>query len=413
MSLKKRVTFLLKASALTHAVFICLVIAMFCGSLVLISHYNAIFTTRLKLNTELIHHNQSAFTYFLSRSQQIPYNQPETANIFQDGIYSTAEKKYWGFYDILTCQSVFKSDTITKTALIGKATKQTQPIALYVTNYDKTLKLSGNTNLSGRLKIPYGSYDYGYVNNKVPNRVTIKGVKQKSEKLLPKIDKDIVFETGKLPEINREQDNGTIVNSFKNDTKVLRLEGNSTLGNLTCKGNIIITANKTLEIKKSAKLEDVVVIAPKVIVNSGFKGNIQIVAKQEVILKRNAQLLYPSSIYINSKDSVAVTLEKQSKLAGGIVLTGGNYQSSLKRTLTLNEGSTVVGTIYCYGKTQLQGAVIGSLFTDRVFLQTKSSYTENIIFNGTVNRDSLPSNFIELPLFNTAPNTNYHVIKTL
>jgi len=72
----------------------------------------------------------------------------------------------------------------------------------------------------------------------------------------------------------------------------------------------------------------------------------------------------------------------------------------------------VYGTVYCFGRTQLQGSVFGTVYTDRFFLNTESSNYENVILNGAINRDSLPKEFIVLPLFND-PNykENYDLVK--
>ena len=61
---------------------------------------------------------------------------------------------------------------------------------------------------------------------------------------------------------------------------------------------------------------------------------------------------------------------------------------------------------------QLKGNVIGTVFTDRFFLETEASSYENVILNGFINLDSLPDNFIGLPLFNNPNNiSEYAVIK--
>jgi hypothetical protein len=182
---------------------------------------------------------------------------------------------------------------------------------------------------------------------------------------------------------------------------------------LTLKGNIVLKSNKSIVLNKNNVLEDVLIIAPSVYIKRGFKGTVQIMADKEVDIEEEVSLFYPSSVYVkNDIDSVKVTLQKNSKIAGGIVIDGSTYIGSLKRSLVINEGATVIGNVYCYGKTQLQGEVIGSIYTDRFFLETKSSKYENVILNGSVNRDSLPENFIELPLFeNQTKDVNYEIIK--
>lgn len=126
------------------------------------------------------------------------------------------------------------------------------------------------------------------------------------------------------------------------------------------------------------------------------------------------ELKYPSSIYIrnDSEERIEIFLDEKSKLAGGIVLTGDSYQSSLNRLVTIEKNAIVMGDVYCYGKTQLKGKVIGTVYTDRFYLKTASSIYENYIINGEINREALPEDFIGLPLF-ANEKIRYELIKEL
>ena len=141
----------------------------------------------------------------------------------------------------------------------------------------------------------------------------------------------------------------------------------------------------------------------------------QVFAKDWVTLQEGAELYYPSSVCINNDDNekeLEIVLEKDSKVAGGIVFTGDSYQSSLNRMVTIEENAELIGDLYCYGKTQLKGKVVGTVYTDRFYLKTPSSVYENYIINGEINVEELPNEFINLPLFNTST-SKYEVIKEL
>ena len=138
-------------------------------------------------------------------------------------------------------------------------------------------------------------------------------------------------------------------------------------------------------------------------------------ATKGVHIDREVELHYPSSIYINNDDdenTLQVYIGTNSILAGGIVLTGDSYRSSLNRLVTIDESAKVIGDVYCYGKTQLKGKVIGTVYTERFYLKTAASIYENYIVNGEVNKPALPEEFIGLPLFITE-NSNYELIKEL
>lgn len=402
----------IKASSLMNAVFICLIISIFCGCLVLIAHYQNLLNQKLYLQEDLIGRNNGAFNYYLNNTDALDIGDIKELDVFDDGIKSFVEKKSWGFYEILISKTIFSKDTLTKIALIGRTSDSKNPIAIFVTNYDKPLKLSGTAKISGLMKIPYGKTEQAYLNGSIGNAIQIIGQQLKSESTLPKLDNTIVsdsynYETVLLENIK----DGSLINNFDKETIILNLDGVDVLNDIVCKGNIIIKSNSRLAINETATLNDILIVAPEVIFNTGFRGNVQVIAEKVVKLEDNVHLKYPSSIYVkNDLDSVTVTINKNCILVGGIVIEGTTYIGSLKRKLIIDKEAKVVGTIYNFGQTQMQGELIGTIFTDRFFLKTESSNYENVIFNGTINRDSLPKDFIELPLFEGHGKTSSHAI---
>lgn len=404
-----------KASSLSNAIFLCLIISIISGSLVLISHYNNVLNDKLEMSNHLISRNDSAFNYYINNLETLTFNEEASLDIFDDGIYSYAEKKNWGFYDILVIKTIFKNDTISKIALVGEKRNENDNLVLYATDYDKPLKFSGKTKIYGNQKVPNGKTEQAYINNQIGNDVVIRGKQLKSEDRLPKIDKTINVNIGdfEVMSIGSIEDE-VFINGFEKETKVVDLNGITSLGNVTYKGNLILTSKKPIEIEASATLNDVLLIAPKVTIDSGFLGNIQIMAKEEVVVNEKASLMYPSSIYVkNDIDSVSVDIKKEAKLAGGIVIDGNTYKGALRRKLIIGSEAMVIGNVYCYGSTQVEGEIIGSIHSDRFFLKTKSSSYENVILNAIINKDSLPKNFVGLPLFENKGNKKEYVcIKT-
>ncbi|MDO5981430.1 hypothetical protein [Flavivirga spongiicola] len=404
---------MLKGSSLMNAIFVCVIISVFSGCFILISHYQNILNDRLYLQEDLISRNESAFNYFLNNSKLVSYNDTKEITVFDDDIPSFIEKKNWGFYNILICKTVFKNDTISKMALVGSIKKVEDDLALYVTDYDKPLKLSGKTKILGDIKIPNGRSEQAYVNGQKGNALTLKGRQLNSKDRLPKIDKIINLDVSGLPRLsfNAINEEKVLVNGFDNVTKVIDVNGIASLKDISCKGNFILYSINDLEIDSSVTLNDVVIIAPVVKIASGFKGNVQIIANQTVVVEENVSLLYPSSIYIkNDTDIVSIEIKKNSTLVGGIVIDGDTYNNSLERKLYINEDATVIGNVYCYGSTQLKGTIVGSIYTDRFFLKTEASNYENIILNGCIDKEKLLENFVELPLFNNSFDKKKHAV---
>ena len=389
----------------------CLLISIFCGCLVLISHYQNVLINKLEFNEELINESKASFDYVLANLNTLNDDQSDL-DIFASGITTSWTTKKWGFYNVLNTTTVFKRDTIFKSALIGTLTDRKEQLALFATDYDKPLKISGESIIIGDVKIPNGKLETGFINNKVKNKLSLQGKQLKSLDRIPKINETFsydVFETEMLT--LGDFDDNIIFNNFTDNTLIIDISDETVITNLTLKGNIILFSKSDLTIHENNTIEDILIVAPSITIASGFKGNMQIVSKKNVEVNSNVQLHYPSSIYVeNDIDSVKVTIKENAKIAGGIVINGNTYNGSLKRQLTIDPHSTIIGDVYCYGKTQLKGQIKGTVYTDRFFLKTKSSTYENMIQNGDIDQNDLPDQFVRLPLFNTQ-NSNYAIVK--
>jgi hypothetical protein len=411
----KKVSF--KASSLTKAVFLCLIISIFCGCLVMLSYYQNVLLQRFDLEEKLMRRNTAAFNYLIKNSDELDYGVSNNIDVLEDGYVSVVEKKQWGFYDIFLCKTGFGTDTISKINLMGFNSYKSNKLALYVTDYDIPVKFSGKIEISGDVKIPNGKYEQTYINGKKGNNVKIKGKQLKSERKLPKVDKSIVVDLKKGLTIDLQNENQTNVftNSFHQKTKIINMDETFLPKGFSCKGNFILNSNSTIAIDSSFKLNDVIVNAEKIIVKSGFKGNVQIVAGNEVVIEDNVMLYYPSSVYVkNDIDTTSVFIGINSKLAGGVVITGNLQSASSTRKLLISQGAKVIGDVYCFGSTELKGAIIGTLYSDRLFLKTKSSKYENTLLNTIINRNRLPNHFVGLPLFEEHNKEgSYEVIKRL
>ena len=403
--------FHLKSSSLSNTIFICIIISTFSGCLVLVSHYQNLLISKLEFSEELINNNNSAFNYFLENYDDFK-NEEIELDIFDNGIKSIGRTKKWGFCDVLISKTIFKNDTILKSALIGKSTDFSNKLALFVTDYDKILKLSGKSVITGDIKVPSGIIERGYLNNKEKTNITIYGSQLKSKDILPRIDKQLNLDlyASEMLTLN-DFESKTIFNDFKKETLIINVSDITQIDNLELKGNIILFSRGSLSIGETNTIEDILIVAPSVIIASNFIGNMQIVSKKKVEINANVLLKYPSSIYVeNDLDSIIVIVKEGAKIAGGIVINGNTYNGSLKRQLIIEPNSLIVGDVYCYGKTQLQGEIRGTIYTDRFFLKTKSAENENSIHNCNINRDNLPENFVRLPLFKNE-NSKYEVIK--
>jgi len=405
---------MLKASSLLYAIFVCLIVSLLCGSLIIIFNYQYRLKQQYFLEEELVRASAANFLQVINNKEGIATQGQVKYADERFTTYYTASK--WGFYNLVKTKTVFKKDTLYKSALIG-STSNKEKIALYLSDLDKPLNIGGTTKIQGNVKISKYGVKPAYINNQnFTGTKLVHGAIGVSGKRLPVLQKlDDVTGSQQIKEMLLEELVGkSLHNSFYRPTIVVYADGVHNIDNVSLSGNIILQSKDSVCIKNTTALYDVLIKAPSVVFDANFKGVVQVFAKRNVSLKKGAQLQYPSSIYIDydSEDKIEVILEEKSKLAGGVVLIGNSYQSSLNRMVTIEKDASVIGDVYCYGKTQLKGKVIGSVYTDRFYLKTASSIYENYIVGGEIDRLELPNNFIGLPLFSNE-NTNYELIKEL
>ena len=361
------------------------------------------------LQEELYIQNQSVLNFALG-------NKTIAAEIEKDensGIEGSYETKPYGLLSLVLTKSYISNDTVSSVHFVGA--RNLDKNAIYLTNLSKSLYYSGKVKLIGNNQLPSPFIETSYINNNL-NQLVVKGENTISETFLPEINADfkkifqgIKSEKIKLSDVERPKDS-LYYNSFFNATKEISVK--STLGNSIFKGNFILRSEDSIRIKKNTVLEDVILIAPKVTFEEGFKGTVQVFATKGIELEEKVTLNYPSVIcvYNESNEESKIKIKKGCHITGAVVLFGNTNDLIGKNTIEVDEDGLLYGDLYCSGKLMLKSNVYGSVYTNRFFLKTSSSSYENMISDIEINTVKRPDYFISIPLFNTKK-TTYGVIK--
>lgn len=408
---------MLKASSLLYAIFVCLIVSLLSGSLILIFNYQYRLKQQYFLEDELITAANNNLIQILDQFNDNVLDVKGIISDEDDKFHTSYSISKWGFYDLLKIKTYHEKDTLYKVGLIGNKYKK-EDLALYVSDLDKPLKIGGKTKIVGNAKISKYGASPAYISNQpftggklIDGTIGVSGKRLPELKKLKEVNSD---DEPKVMSLEEVRDKKIITNSFYQSTIIVQVTETSSIDNIVLSGNFIVQSKDSLHIRSSVTLNDVLIKAPVVAFEKEFSGTAQVFAKRGVYLGEEATLAYPSSIYIDHdpEKMTTITLEEKSKLAGGIVFTGEKYPNSLNRLITIEDEAKVVGDVYCYGKVQLKGKIIGTLYADRFYLKTTSTIYENHIVNGEVNSLELPKSFIRLPLF-VNENSSYEIIKEL
>ncbi|MBC8756040.1 hypothetical protein H2O64_15285 [Kordia sp. YSTF-M3] len=405
----------LKASSLLHAVFACLLIALVCFGMLLLASYTSLFQHRALEKTQLQLTNDSALEWQLSKDI---FNQEEVQSIsvFNDDIETRTKTLDWGFYKIINTKTYHNQDTIRKSVLVGEITSD--KTALYITDYDKIQSVAGSVKVIGAMSIPKARFNEKNMQGET-TAIYINGITTPSEDKLPNLkDRNLKFSNSYDDEFSIDNISNKIlyIHSFDKKTALLKIPDNRFLIGKKLKGNIIIEKLGTLVITKNMELEDVIIKADEIKIESGFTGNLQIIAKNTVYIEEGVQLKYPSSILIEKpKDAATITIEKNSVIMGGIVLQNSNRKTTEKSLIKIEEEALIVGVVYCAGTLELHGKIYGSVYTDRLMTHVENAEYKNLLMNVEIDRSKLPETFVGISLFDskTEKKTAYEVVKEL
>jgi hypothetical protein len=400
---------MVKAHSLLYAIYICLIVSIICGALLYFANLYGQLNLHYNLHEEMYIHNQSVVNFALGNKIQ----ETEFPNEEGSAIEGNYESKQYGLLTVLLAKSALRNDTIASAHFAGSF--YTNKTAIHLANFSKPLSYSGTVKLVGDNLLPSLAIETAYINNR-PNQLTNLGKNTLSPILLPEINPNFekIFEgiqTEKIAPSDMEKAHDSLFyNSFHKPTKEIQV--NSVLGDVIYKGNFVLRSKDSIRIRKSAVLEDVILIAPKITFEEGFKGTVQAFATKGIELESKVTLNYPSVVCVYSKNTTEslIRIKKESRVTGAIVLFGNSLSKIDKNSIEIDENGLVLGDIYCSGKLCLKSKVYGSVYTNRFMYKTASSTYDNVISDIEINTGKRPDYFIAIPLFETKK-TEYGILK--
>jgi hypothetical protein len=404
---------MIKAHSLLYAVYVCLIIGLLCGAILQQSNLYNQLNVYYNIHEELYLNNASTINYALGNGLN---SNNETLIDPENKIESTIQKEQYGLLSVLLVKSIIKNDTIASAHFVGQYSNS--KTALYVSNFTQPLSASGKVTIKGDVFLASDRIRETYINNK-PNQISFQNSIKSSTINLPEISKRCEeifnsFPSQKVSINNLEKKNDSLyVNSFFNETKEIQITNNQ-LENLIIKGNFVIRSNDSLVISKSAQLEDVIIIAPKVTVLEGFEGTIQVFADEKIYINKKVKLNYPSSICVqnNGEKGGTIFIDEETKIDGVVLLFGNDLLHIENNSIEIKNKTQIRGTIYSTGVLSINGKVFGSVYAAKLLYKTSSSSYANCIADVEIDINKKPKYYIDIPIFET--NTNRHgVVKKI
>jgi hypothetical protein len=418
---------MLKANALFIVIVMALIIGIFTGAIVLISfNYRLLNQQNLK-RQRLSLNSVSAMNFLLCDYNNLAQGESKTIDLFGNMDDSVVvQKKLWGVFDIGIAKSFSSKLQSVKIFQVGYKPTGLTAAALYLVDDGMPLVVGGKTLLRGVCYLPDEGIKPGRVSGKYfTGTKLVEGEIRKSTGKLPALDNtrlDNIINVLQSDisllslsyKIYDQNYSDSVSHSFQDTTLLIYNQGPVIIGNKVYKGNILFVSKDQITVESSARLEDVIIVAPRIFIQKNFKGNLQAFATDTLACDESVELVYPSSLAIikqdYSKEQPSITIEADSRITGFIF--SYQYVEDTRRTLIRTAvTSKVHGQIYSDGYLDLQGDVAGGVMCRKIVLNTPATYYENHLLDVTIDNSGLSQHFLLPPLLTS--DTKQQIVKWL
>ena len=400
---------MLKASALYLVVVIALVIAVFCASLITVAafyrheHQKSMRYAKLSVNLE------SGRALLLSSNYQL-YDQDDRLDLFEEENDSVLlRKEHWGLYDLGTVSAFSQKDTLRQSFLLGLDASRDESV-IYLADEDRPLSVSGRTQIVGAADLPKAGIKQAYVDGRpYEGKELVKGAIRESGRSLPELNKTLILQLREALQDSSESDPvsaDSVSHSFFLYVKKVRIPRRNPIVGDSYSGEIMLLCDTVLTIKKDARLSNVLVFAPGIVIEKGFRGSCQLFAVDSVVTNGSVSFDYPSAIGLLSKskggNQPKIALGEGSTFSG-ILFTYEEERSDRQTQISLGKNCKVVGEIHASGFVKLEKPVIieGKVACNRFIIQTPSTLYENYLIDIIINRPKRSPYYLTSSLLNS------------
>jgi hypothetical protein len=408
---------MIKAASLFYVIVISLLIAIVSSSIILYAYLSRTEFEDFKIDQRLHLNVSSGLQLLMSSQSVIDENTSKTFHLFDNKTNDSLmlSRKWWGAYEILISRAFLKKKVVEQVAEVGYYADTTNSYSLYIADEDKPLALCGKSVIKGIVYLPKAGVKRAYIEGQsfIGDRL-IDGQIRVSNKKLPSFNKNLfthietlflsksITDKDSIMSIDNELSLDTLVNSFKNIPIIISSNMPLKILNGFFSGNILIVSDKQITINSKVNLKDIILCAPKITFEAGFKGNLQAFASDSILLNTNVILTYPSVLGIipnsHSPNTACIVLNENDSVSGSIFAFKNEAAILQQVGIKINKKVTVYGQLYSNGYTDIQGIISGSVMCTKISLSTPSSVYENHLLNAVIDQSKLSNHFVGINL---------------
>ena len=406
---------MVKAGSLFFVIVISLIIGVLSSSLLLLSYYQRIRTSQNDLTRRLALNTESGKVLLLNWQKTHLGPLDTTVDLYENGRDSVKIQQYnWGLFTVGIIKA-YKGQLVNKKAfLYGPELEHNNLMALYLSDFDSPLSISGSTSIRGNASLPPAGIRKGYIEGIKYNQDTlVYGLVSQSSKNLPSINEEYLKPYFSILSSSDSENNNILKPvtsvqplkdsiSFFDPTRWIRSNEAINLAHMRLEGNICIFSSKKIVVDSTTRLKDIILISPVILIKEHFSGSIQAFASDSLTTESHCVFPYPSSLVLlkplADDKQPFLRVGANNRLTG--VILSKCKKSDINLTQIIIEASChIQGIVYCNGYLQLVGTVSGEVLTDHFTYKTSASLYDNYLVDAHISKVELNSHFVTSGIF--------------
>ena len=395
---------MVKASALFIVLVIAFVVGAITSSIVFATFYYRLEVADLliykKLNTNL----NSAIAELKVMPEEYLVDSL-VWDLYGEGTDSVCVKvSPWGIFEVAHASAFSNSKRLTKSFIFGYTLDKESKAAICLVDSDRGLRVSGKTSIVGDCYLPQGVVKAANVDGNFyqGSPKLIEGQIFKSKQTTVTLNESIVkyldqLLQNKVENYTLTEKDTVVANSFENETYLVDYTQALSQGLTAVKGNVILYSTKAIILSTNIALNDVMVIAPSVIVPKNYTASLQIICTDSIVVQENATLNYPSALVLIKNKSTAplsyITIQKGADVRG-VICAYSKFVNEENVIVTIQKGAIVQGQVFSNASVNCQGTVKGGIISNKLLLKTAVSINENSLLDAVIDVSKRSPNFI-------------------
>ena len=409
----------LASSSLVITVVISLILSIFCSSVILLAYYNRQSQKATDIESRISDNLASVTNLVLADSVVYQISHTDSFDLFNEGRDSVLTDRYlWGLYEVASVKSYYGKFSKEASFFYGPTMGDSLDACVYLAEHQRPLSLVGNVRLIGDAYLSKAGLKTSYIDQRgFSYDKLIQGKIKISDASLPGLNVKVIDnikallqmcnDTGLNRNVTEGVNQDSVFRSFKESVLIKFQKGKLFLSNCKLQGKIIIMSDSAIEVDQTARLKNVIIVAPVIVIKQGFQGTVQAIASDSLIVENNCIFEYPSALVLVKKETE--TLQNRMIIGencsiSGLLFSGCMNNDLYKSFVEIKDNTRVNGIVYIMGYLNLKADITGVVLTDFFIYKTPTTIYENYLVDVQINRLKLSEYFLTSSLINSPGN---------